>query len=445
MNSLAGKRLLILDGTQLGCEIVLAAQSMGIHTVVTDYNTLENAPAKQIADEHFMVNVTEVERVVELIHRESIDGVVAGFSDFILPYYAQICKKAGLPCYASEDLFRLFTDKLAYKKLCATHEVPIMEGYELEQFQGQTDSSVRFPVIVKPTDGSGSRGVSICNSAEEVLLAVDLAHSWSKTGEILIEQYVNGQEATVFWILQDGDYYVSAMANRHIRRPQGQALPLPVGYSMPSHLLDNYEQTIAPKAREMFRAVGMKNGMMFMQGIVDEGVFRVYDIGYRVTGTQEYHLLENVSGYNPLSMLINFALTASMGEPDLASKANPYFSIYAYNVSALMQPGEIDHFEGLEAARALPGVISVVKAHVEGDILPEEARGQLRQIAVRVQGVANSLTELKRTMTELSTTVKVVNPSGEDLTLPGIQANDLDGLLLSEPPQLTQPRLRDAS
>ena len=94
---LTDKKVLVMGGTRISCEIIRKAKEMGCYVVVADYNKVEDSPGKQIADEHFEISVTDVDAIVELIHRENIEGVLVGFSDMLLPYYAEICRKAGLP------------------------------------------------------------------------------------------------------------------------------------------------------------------------------------------------------------------------------------------------------------------------------------------------------------------------------------------------------------
>lgn len=108
-------------------ELVEAARNVGIRPVVTDYSDTKDSPAKLAADEYFDVNSADVDAVVELIEREQIDGVMTGYSDKMLPYYARICERAGLPSYATEEQLRLFTDKAKYKRLCREFGVPTIE------------------------------------------------------------------------------------------------------------------------------------------------------------------------------------------------------------------------------------------------------------------------------------------------------------------------------
>src|SRR5690606_19627066 len=111
-------------GSRISCEIVKMAQDMGIYTMVTDWYEIEKSPAKQIADKSFMTSTSDIDAMVKLIKEEKIDGVFTGFTDSVLPYYAEICEKVGLPCYGNKEQFEILTNKNAYKKLCRDFGVP---------------------------------------------------------------------------------------------------------------------------------------------------------------------------------------------------------------------------------------------------------------------------------------------------------------------------------
>ena len=85
---------------------------------MTDWYPLERSPAKQIADEALYVSTADVDAVVDLIKEKNINGVITGFTDSVLPYYAMICKKAGLPCYGTKEQFEIMINKRKYKELC---------------------------------------------------------------------------------------------------------------------------------------------------------------------------------------------------------------------------------------------------------------------------------------------------------------------------------------
>lgn len=419
-----GKKLLILGGTRLNCEIVKKAQAMGIYTLVADYNKIEDSPGKQIADEAVDLSVIDVDAVVKYVKENRIDGVFVGFNDMLLPYYAEICEKSGLPCYGTKEQFETLIAKDKYKALCRQFGIPTIPEYEID------DKHIQYPVLVKPVDNSGSRGITICHNRQQLLDAVETAKDASKTGKVLIERYMDGREVTVFWTFQNGSYYLSALANRHVKHNQGgDVIPLPVGYTFPSVYLSKYRSGVEENCKEMFRYLGIKDGMMFMQCKVEDGKCYLYDLGFRPTGSLEYKILNRVCGYDPLDMMICFALTGKMGEESIASKVKPEFKTPAFNVSCLCAPGTIREIKGLEEVKSMPEVDDVVAAYSAGETITEQMRGLLAQISIRVLGSVDKRERLLPTMQKINETLHFLGEDGRELLLPGIEYEDINGYI----------------
>lgn len=426
-----GKRLLILGGSRISCQVVKKAQEMGAYVLVTDWYALEKSPAKQIADEACFVSTADLDAMEALCREKKVNGIITGFTDSVLPYYADICERMGLPCYGTRKQFEQMTDKTQYKALCRQFGVPTIDSYDVD-FRSRTDAwdGIRYPVLVKPADSSGARGVAICANEAEMVAACEEAERVSESGKVLVERYVNtGKEATVFYVFQDGNILLSGMANRHVKAVQEDSIALPVAYSYPAGLLPDYQKRVLPKVEKMLQSVGIQNGMMFMQCMIEDGECLVYDIGYRLTGSLEYLNMKRIGGYDPLEMMIRFALTGNMAECDLREKINPNWSTYGSNVSFLMKPGTIGKIEGVEDILAIDGVIDAVLARKEGETLPPEGKGQLRQIMLRVLGEAPTKEALWQQFHAIYKSLRVTSPEGENLLLPGLERSDLDGML----------------
>lgn len=432
MTKLRGKRLLILGGSRVSCEIVKKAQELGIYTMVTDWYPLERSPAKQIADKYFMTSTSDIPEMVQLIKDEEVDGVITGFTDSVLPYYAEMCKEAGLPHYGTKEQFKTLTDKSVYKRLCREFDVPVVDEYHIseEDLHTQKIQVIKYPVLVKPADGSGARGVYICNNPDELRVNYKQSLNYSQSKDILVERYIDGEEVTVFYLLDDGEIYLTGMGNRHVKHNQDGIIPLPVAYTFPSIYLKHYMEETDSKVKEMFRSLGMKNGMVFMQCLVKDGKSIVYDIGYRLTGTLEYKLIDAVSGYDPLEMLIRFALTGKMSGQNLTEQINPIWEKYACNVSFLMNPGTIKEIKGLDKIREIPGIVDVTLAREEGETLPESSKGMLAQIMLRVFATAETEDELKQKLDDIYHQLTVIGENKENLLLEGLDVAEVDGVLL---------------
>lgn len=414
-----------MGGMRISCEIVRKAQEMGLYTIVADYYPVEKSPAKAIADKAIEVSVTDVDAVVQVLKEEQADGVFVGFNDMLLPYYADICAKAGLPCYGTKEQFETLIAKDKYKALCRQFGVPTIPEYSID------DDDIHYPVLVKPVDSSGSRGITICHNRQELEEAVETGKQASKTGKVLIERYMDGREVTVFWTFQNGNYYLSALGNRHVKHNQGiDVIPLPVGYTFPSVFLPKYRAEVEENCKRMFRHLGIKDGMMFMQCKVEDGTCYVYDLGFRLTGSLEYKILERVCGYNPMEMMIAFALTGKMGEESIAAKAVPEFKAPSFNVSCLCAPGTIKSITGVEEVKSFKEVEDVVIAHAPGETITEQMKGLLAQITVRALGSVEKKEDLLPVMQRIDDTIHIVGEHDEELLLQGIEPEDIEHYVL---------------
>lgn len=424
-SALKNKKLLIIGGDSFSVDIVKTAQSMGIYTIVTDWYDTKRSPAKLVADEFWNTSIEDYDLLTKQIKEHHVDGILTGFTDSYLLAYQHLCEMNNLPSYGTKEQFEILTNKALYKEWCKRFNVPTIQQYNA------SDTDIQFPVIIKPVDGSGSRGLHICHNKEELQDAIAASKKSSKQGEVIIERYMTGREVTIFWTFVDGKYYLSAIGNRHVKQNQGEnVIPLPVGYTFPSIVTPKYQREVEEQAKQMFSKLGIQNGMMFMQCKIEDGTCYVYDIGYRLTGSMEYKILEVVSGYNPLKMLINFALTGKMIDEDISTKVNPTTMSPSYNVSCLCAPGTIAAINGCDILMEEEGIIDSILTHFPGETITEEMKGLLTQITVRVLGSVKNQEELFSTMKHIGETIHIISTDNRQLLLPGIQQEDIEGMVL---------------
>ena len=122
--NLQGKTLLFLDGSGLAVSAVKRAKELGVKTIVANYYSPEISPAKLVADEQWNVNFSEIDKMVELIKENHIDGIFVGWTDSHLPFYVELCEKAGLPCCGTKEQFDILSnDKRRFKQTCIEYGV----------------------------------------------------------------------------------------------------------------------------------------------------------------------------------------------------------------------------------------------------------------------------------------------------------------------------------
>lgn len=420
MPDLKGKKLLFLGGFAMMMEPVQYAKSQGVHTIVTDY--YDDGPAKRVADESWTISTADVEALCVACKREGIEGVFASFDDFNIQMASIISEAMGFPYYATSSLVENTMNKAVFKENCVRFGVPTMKRFEREDVER---GNVEFPIIVKPVDGSGSRGITVCKRFEDVAPAIEHALRISKSGELIIESYVEGDEIGVNYILQDGRIAMTAMHDRHLQVEGMSLVKLPLAYVYPSKYTDVYLECEDASVIGMLNGIGLQNGSIFMQGCVANNVVNFYEAGYRLNGAKQYHIIENECGFNSMHCLVEHSLTGKMSQDDIVAKANPRFSSFYCTLSLLVKPGVIEKVVGLAEIAETPSTLSVTQWCFPGDVLDESVLGTQKQIGARVTIRETSLENLAARIERVNELYQVLSPAGEDMRLESFDPNEL--------------------
>lgn len=401
-------KLLILAGKPIGSvDIVEYAKSLGCYVIVTDYLEKKDSPAKQLADECWNISTADVDILAEKAKEKGVNAVFTGVHEFNINMTQKLCEKLNLPFYATKEQLIQTSDKNFYKHLFKRYGIPVIEEYSINS------GNIKYPVIVKPVDSSGAYGVKICHNRRELLKNYKTAIEYSSSKKVLIERYIDGEEVTIEYLLQDGDIQLIGMADRHIIEFEDGVLPLPNYYVWPSKYLCHFEYNFNKKVIKALKSLNLRNGMLFIQAKVEGNDIKPYDMGFRLSGTQEYRIFEKTCGVNPLKMMTNFALTGKMS--DNIYNVNADYDIYAANITFLAKPSKIGSFIGIDEVKAMNGVIDVVKNKLENETIPDSALGTLNQVVLRVFLYSDDEDTLLEKIKTIRGKIQVLDTSGNNI------------------------------
>ena len=304
-NSLVGKRLLVMGGVRQCCEIVEEAKRMGVETYVADLD--EDTPCKRMADHAFLLNIKDVDAVVKLCKEQKIDGVITGYLDSILPYCQKVCEKAGLPFWGNEENIEMCTNKEQFKTACEKAGVPVVPWCKATN-ENYLDviKDVKVPVVIKPVDNSGSRGVVKCYENDKLKQSVEKSLSFSKCGVVLIEKAMDPKEEfSTYYMMNHGKYYMTLMGDRYVYIVNDDIAPVGQGMTYPSIHLKKWMDEVDPAVHKFFDQNNMKNGFAFFQGFYDKELDKlcVHEIGYRPVGGFSFKYVEHFSHYSRIREL----------------------------------------------------------------------------------------------------------------------------------------------
>lgn len=415
MYEVKNKKLLVLGSTADIATIVEKAQKMGVYVIVTDYKSLDQAPAKRIADKYYDISIADIEKIIELIKNEKIDGVLTGFTDSYLKFYYEICKKANLPCYGGSKQFELATNKMKFKKMCKECGVGIIPGdfaYSLPEAKAIAQKE-GYPVILKPADNSGSRGVIRCNAESEIQDAFEYAMSFSDVGCVICEKYMDCDNIGASYQLVNGEITLAAVSDRHIYKSSETGSSITKDLSYPSVYMKRYLKEINDSFIQMLKANGFHDGMLSNQVFVDENGFYVCEICFRPSGGHHYSAIYDQSGIDSLGMLIEYSLNEKV---EYANNISPFFQNACGMIRIVGKSGEtVAKVEGINAVKNLNFVFKATQYLFPGDKVGKD--GTTAQTVACVSYRAKNFDELKSNAEKIKKMISCKNYKGEELVV----------------------------
>lgn len=351
------KKLLMLGTSMMSCEMVRYAQSKGIYTIVTDYLEPERSIAKKISDEYWMINTSELDVLEQKCKEEGVTAVICGISEFNLEMCMELCKRLGFPCYCTPEAWRYSRDKELFKNLCKEVGAPVATDYKLtDALTDEELDKIVLPVVVKPVDMSGNRGVSYCHTRQEVIDAYKLARSVSKSSKIIVERMLHGEEWYSSYAFSNGEVRLLAL-NAMYAQPGEPKFCYTVTSTVSNHV-EQYIREINPKIIEVLKRVGCKEGLAWVQAMLDEdGHFYIIEMGYRLDGDQMFMTYRDLLKYDIVHELVDMACGKKSSIDDLPPSQKHAFKRCGCGLELWTnKEGVLTEIRGLDVMRNTPGV-----------------------------------------------------------------------------------------
>jgi len=303
------KKILLLGGSAQQVIAIETAKRMGYYTVLCDF--LSDNPGQYVADKFYLVSTTDKEAVLKVAVEEQVDGVLAYASDPAAPTAAFVAEKLGLPtnpCAAVEtmcnkDRFRCFLYEHGFHS-------PKAKGYYSSEEVRKNIDEYHFPVIIKPVDSSGSKGVTVLHTLEALDDALAFAFSFSRCHKIIVEEFVEKKHPYLIGgdvFVWDGKIILWGLLNCH--RDNAVNPLVPVGKSFPLSLDEKDVTAVRLTLQRMVDQLGIRFGAMNVELVVD-GENRVWpiDVGPRNGGNMIPDLLGLIFGVDVVELSIKAAM-----------------------------------------------------------------------------------------------------------------------------------------
>ncbi|MGN1370633.1 MAG: ATP-grasp domain-containing protein [Aristaeellaceae bacterium] len=374
------KRIMILGASVLQLPGIEKAKEMGYEVIAVDMDPY--AIGFKTADICLVISTIDIPAVVQAAKEYHIDGVMTLASDMPMRTVAAVAKECGLVGIDMETAIKA-TNKAEMREALAAGNVPIPEFHRVRTEDAYREAIAFFEekCIVKPADNSGSRGVYLINNVrDEKQVAEAYAHSkqYSRSGEIVVEEYMEGPEVSVETMSVDGVCHVVQITDK---LTTGAPYFVEMGHNQPSMLSEEVKEDIRRVAIAANRAIGIQNGPSHTEIKVTKQGAKIVELGARLGGDCiTTHLVPLSTGVNMVEMCIRIA----MGEkPEIKPAFDKGSAIRYFRHGA----GKVVRLDGVDEAEKMPGIQQVSIVHGLGEDVHEITSSSERMGFVVAQGV----------------------------------------------------------
>ncbi|MGV8905613.1 MAG: ATP-grasp domain-containing protein [Acetobacterium sp.] len=404
-------RIQILGGGNNQLSGIIRAKEKGHEVVLTDY--YEDAPGRVYATFNEVVSTFDVDANIRMAVKYRVDGVMTLGTD--QPVYTVACVAAAqnLPSFLDIDGARAVTNKEIMKTIFTENEIPTVPYRFINKEVHEADvAGMKFPVVLKPLDSQGQRGVFKLNSPGEVIENLAETLSYSRQEKALVEEYFESDEITVSAWVEAGVTCILTVTDRETFQFE-KHIGICFAHDFPSKYMGDYE-TIKAIIDRITSAFGIKNGPLYVQLLVGKTGILVNEVACRIGGACEDIFIPYLTGIDLVDRVIDFSLGfkpgSSVGGYDPLDNKK-HLSVQLF----FAKPGEVMHLTAVEQLTELPGVIAAGYNIAKGAILKPIDNATARAGYIVITGATRDV--LNNNVDNAFKHLKVINENGENLVI----------------------------
>lgn len=334
------KKLMILGGARYALPVIKAAHELGIYVITCDY--LPDNIAHKYSDEYCNVSIIDKDAVLEAARKLEIDGITSFACDPGVVTAAYVAEKMGLPSCGSYESVSILQNKVRFRKFLEENgfTVPKARGYTDAESAMKDLDRYEWPIIVKPTDSAGSKGVTKVEDRSQLEDAIEYALKFSHNGEFIIEDFITqkGYSSDTDSFSVDGKLkFVSFNSQRFDRNAENPYTPS--AYTWPSSISKENEKKLTEELQRLMDLLNMRTSIYNIETRESiDGKAYIMECSPRGGGNRLAEVLEYATGVN----LVENVVRAAVGMPLVEIEQKPYKGNWAEIILHSSKPGIFD-------------------------------------------------------------------------------------------------------
>ena len=375
-----------------------------VETILLDM--LSNVKAKPFADRFMQISTMDRDAVLKAAQEENVDYILTACGDQPLSTMAYVSARMGLPCYLSEDDVRDLTNKIYMKRKMVENGIPTSKFHVIQNLDDDVNlDEFEWPLIVKPVDSNGSKGVKKVERREDFRVLLKEAMSYSLSKKAIVEEFKAGEELSV-------DVYVEGSTAKILmvttsKKIQENKDSFTILQSEYPPRIPYSETRIHEIVQKIVNAFELHDTPLLVQMITNGDDYNVVEFSARMGGGSKYHIIEVLTGVNIMGVYVDMV----MGKRPSVSpekKWNNALMCYVY-----CTPGILSELSGFDEM-CKEGLMHSYFTYK----MPDSEIIKSTTSSDRVAGflvVGNSQDDVENKLKKINDVVKVLDQNGKDI------------------------------
>ena len=332
------KKLLLLGGSRYLLPVIEVAHKLGLYVITCDY--LPDNIAHKYSDEYINVSIIDKEKVLETAKANKIDGIMSFATDPGVTTAAYVAEKMNLPSCGSYESVSTLQDKGRFRKFLEDNNftVPNARSYTNIQEALEDVEYFNWPVIVKPVDSAGSKGVTKVEKKEKLEESIKYALEFSHSNKFIIEDFIEkkGCSSDTDCFSVDGKLVVTTFSSQRFDEKADNPYA-PMAYSWPSTFSKESEEELHSEIQRLLTLLNMKTSIYNVEtreGI--DGKAYIMEVSPRGGGNRLAEMIRYATGMD----LIESAVKAAVGDSVIGLEQKKYDGYWAEYVLHSFENGK---------------------------------------------------------------------------------------------------------
>lgn len=304
------KKLMLLGGMRYLVPVIEAAHKLGVYVITCDY--LPNNIAHKYSDEYCNVSILEKDKVLEKAKELKIDGILSFACDPGVVTAAYVAEKMGLPSSGPYESVEILQNKGKFRKFLTENNfnVPVAKQYTDIETALNDIEMFNWPVIVKPTDSAGSKGVTKVVKKSELRDAINYALKFSHSNEFIIEDFLEkiGDSSDCDSFSVDGELkFVSFSAQKFDENCENPYTP--AAFTWPASISKEHQEELTNEIQRLLKLLDMKNSIYNIETReCTNGKAYIMECSPRGGGNRLAEMIRYMTGVDMITNIVKSAL-----------------------------------------------------------------------------------------------------------------------------------------